>query len=250
MRPLPFPAPRRVSALAFALALGLTGATVRAGLYLGNDFDAGAVDFTVTGPVSGSFAPVQIRPVTDTIATATTSGFDGFFGGAGQFLVIGDFNAGLGNGTPSGPAGNASSQVSAARFALGTFGAGAHAFGIRFDFAFDTNLAPGTTQIRSPDDFVVSLTDGNGFLLELLRFDDVLRNEASRRGTWSGDAAFTLASAQPLSLVFSLTEYANSGDSAVGIDNLSVVPAASPLALLGIALAALACVRRRPGAPA
>lgn len=236
---------RRVCALACALALATMAAPARAGPVFADDFDSGVVNFSVTGPVSGSLQPVQIRPASDTINTATTAGFDGFFGGAGQFLVIGDFNGGIGNGTPGGPVGNASSQVSTARFALGTFGAGTHRLGISFDFAFDTSLAPGTTQIRNPDDFVVSLTDGNGMLLELLRFDDVLRNESSRRGTWSGDAAFVLTGAQPLSLVFSLTEYANNGDTAAGIDNLSVVPAATPLALAGIALAALACLRRR-----
>lgn len=240
--------PRHARALALALWLAASASPAGAGLLLNDDFDAGVVNFTITGPVSGSFQPVQIRPVTDTIGSATTSGFDGFFGSAGQFLVIGDYNAGMGNGTPGGPIGNAGSQVSTARFALGSFAAGAHSLGIRFGFAFDTNLAPGTTQIRSPDDFVVSLSDGNGLLLELLRFDDVLRNEASRRGTWSGDVGFALTSAQPLSLIFSLTEYANSGDSAAGIDNLSVVPAASPLALLGIALAALIGMRRRSAA--
>lgn len=245
MRFHPCAAPRRVCALACALAFVTAAAPARAGPVLADDFDSGVVNFSVTGPVSGSVQPVQIRPAGDTINTATTAGFDGFFGGGGQFLVIGDFNGGIGNGTPSGPVGNASSQISTARFALGTFAAGRHSLGIGFDFAFDTSLAPGTTQIRNPDDFVVSLTDGNGFLLELLRFDDVLRNESSRRGTWSGDAVFSLASAQPLSLVFSLTEYSNNGDSAAGIDNLSVVPAASPVALAGIALAALACLRRR-----
>jgi hypothetical protein len=245
MRSKLYAAPRRTCALACALAFGAMAATARADLMLTDDFDAGVVNFSVTGPVSGSSLPVQIRPTTDSINTATASGFDGFFGSSGQFLVIGDYNGAIGNGTPAGPVGNASSQVSTARFGLGTFPAGAHRLGIGFDFAFDTSLAPGTTLIRNPDDFVVSLTDGNGLLLELLRFDDVLRNESTRRGTWSGDATFSLASAQPLTLVFSLTEYANNGDSAVGIDNLSVVPAASPLALAGLALAALACLRRR-----
>lgn len=238
---------RRAAVLAgaFAAAFGLPVLPARAGLLLVDDFDAGVINYTASGPVSNGTSSIQIRPATDTLNTGTTAGFDGFFGGSGRFLSIGDFNAGLGNGTPAGPAGAATPQVSSARFALGVFDPGSYRLGVSFDYVFDTNLAPGTTQARSPDDFVVALGDGNGLLLELLRFDDVLRNEASRRGSWSGEVDFTLSSQQPVTLSFTLTEYANTGDSAAGIDNLGVVPVVPSIALLGLGLLGLRGLRRR-----
>ena len=242
----------RAALLAGALtaAFGLPAPPALAGYLLVDDFDAGIVNYSASGPVSNGTSAIQIRPGTDPISTGTTSGFDGFFGSSGRFLSFGDFNGGMGNGTPAGPAGATTPQVSSARFALGIFDPGSYRLGVSFDFVFDTNLAPGTTQARSPDDFVVALSDGNGMLLELLRFDDVLRNESSRRGSWAGEVDFTLASQQPVSLSFTLTEYANSGDSAAGIDNLGVVSLVPSIALLGIGLVGLRSLRRRERAPA
>jgi hypothetical protein len=233
-----------VLAGAFAAAFALPAAPARAGFLINDDFDAGIIGYSATGPVSNGTSAVQIRPGTDSLNTGTTAGFDGFFGSSGRFLSLGDFNGALGNGTPAGPVGATTPQVSTARFALGVFDPGSYRLGLSFDFVFDTNLAPGTTQARSPDDFVVTLSDGNGMLLELLRFDDVLRNESGRRGSWSGDVDFTLTSQQPVSLSFSLTEYANAGDSAAGIDNLGVVPIAPSIALLAIGLLGLRSLRR------
>ena len=235
---------------ALAAAFGLPAAPARAGFLLVDDFDAGLINYSASGPVSNGTSAIQIRPATDPINTGTTNGFDGFFGSSGRFLSIGDFNGALGNGTPAGPVGAATPQVSSARFALGIFDPGSYRLGVSFDFVFDTNLAPGTTQARSPDDFVVALSDGNGMLLELLRFDDVLRSESGRRGSWTGDVDFTLTSQQPVTLSFTLTEYANTGDSAAGIDNLGVVPLAPSIALLGIGLLGLRSLRRRERAPA
>ena len=95
----------------------------------------------------------------------------------------------------TGPIGTAAGQLSRASFSLGPFTAGAHRVGIAFNYVFDTSLAPGTTGARSPDDFYVQLVNGNGVLVELLRFDDGARNEASRRGLYSAPVDFSLASA-------------------------------------------------------
>jgi hypothetical protein len=242
------PSHRRVAGARRAL-LGsafvlVSGAAQSALLF--DDFEDGVARYTATG-VAGA---VNIRPTSDVINTGGTNGFDGFFPNGGKFLVIGDSAGAIGNGSPAGPSGSIAGSTQSARFALGAFGAGVHRLGVAFDFVFDTSLAPGTTQARNPDDFVVSLRDSAGVLLELLRFDDVLRNEADRRGRFSGEAQFALGSTDQVWLDFGLTEYANSGDTAVGIDNLVVLPEAASIALLGIGMIALGSVRlrRRPAA--
>lgn len=224
-------------------ALVLLGSAASAAL-LAEDFNDGVVRYTATG-VAGA---VNIRPTSDVINTSSINGFDGFFPNGGSFLVIGDQAGGIGNGAPAGPSGTIIGSTQSARFALGGFGPGVHRLGVAFDFVFDTSLAPGTAQARNPDDFVVSLRNGAGVLVELLRFDDVLRNEADRRGRFSGEAQFALGSADQIWLDFGLTEYANSGDSAVGIDNIALIPEAASIALLGIGMIALGSVRlrRRP----
>jgi hypothetical protein len=227
---------------AFILVSGAAQAAL-----LADDFEDGVVRYTTTG-VAGA---VNIRPTSDVINTGGTNGFDAFFPNGGRFLVVGDAAGAIGNGSPAGPAGSIAGSTQSARFALGSFGAGVHRLGVAFDFVFDTSLAPGTTQARNPDDFVVTLRDSAGVLLELLRFDDVLRNEADRRGRFSGEAQFTLGGADQVWLDFGLTEYANSGDSAVGIDNIVLIPEAASIALLGIGMIALGSVRlRRRPAPA
>ena len=225
------------------LLMGASG--VSAGYLLNEDFDDGSAAYTSTGTVN-------IRPATDILRTAVNTGFDSYTGLAGQFLAIGDAASDLANPLAdgaTGPIGTATGQLSRASFSLGQFTAGTHRVGIAFNYVFDTSLAPGTTGARSPDDFYVQLVDGSGLLVELLRFNDVARNEGSRRGLYSAPVDFSLASAGPVSLTFSLVEFNGTGDSAVGVDNLSVIPVADSLALLGIGMAGLGIARRRRSLP-
>lgn len=236
--------------LAAALLLTGLGQPVYAALPLNEDFnDNSATYTTILGGESLANA-INIRLASDAINTGVNTGFDSFFGAStstNRFLVIGDISSGLG-GEPDGQP--IFGALSVAKFDLGLLGLGLHSLDISFDYAFDTNQAPGTVGTRSPDDFFVRLLDGSdNQIIELLSFNDVLRNEANRKGNFNQVVNFTLASASNVYLAFGINEVSDANSSAVGIDNIQAlaVPEAETYALMlaGLGLIGLRCVRRK-----
>ncbi len=228
---------KRVSLASVLVGLGccLSAVSAQADYLLNEDFNDNAASYTQSGAVT-------IRPVSDLIYTGVNNGFDSYEKLTGSFLVIGDYAGALNAGTPSGPNGNSTSAVA---FNLGQFAAGSHSLNVAFDYVFDTNLAPGAGLARNLDDFLVQLLGSNGLSVDLLKFDDVSRNELDRRDHFQKTVNFDLATPQNVSLAFSLTEYTGTGDSAVGVDNISVIPEPTSLALSCAGLMGLLATRRR-----
>lgn len=246
----------RTALAAAGLCLGV--ASAQAGYFLNENFNDGAATYTGSGPVSsgatGSLPSTNIRPTTDAIYTNINNGFSipspapaGVPGFSGSYLVLGDYVGVISGGTtPTGPAGTSAGSTAMATFSLGAFGAGAHSLDIDFDYVFDTSLAPTVATPRSLDDFFVRLMVGTTQLgSDLLFWGDVARNEANHRGHFSDVANFNLSTPGTVSLAFGLKEFNTAGDSAVGIDNISVVPEPTSIALLGIGLLGLVGARKQ-----
>ncbi|MDP1928207.1 MAG: PEP-CTERM sorting domain-containing protein [Thiobacillus sp.] len=235
--------------LAAALLLTGLGQPAYAALPLNEDFNDNTATYTTILGGEALASAINIRLASNAINTTLNTGFDLFFGAStstNRFLVIGDIASHLGGE----PDGQAIGALSVAKFDLGLLGLGLHSLDISFDYAFDTNLAPGTAGTRSPDDFFVRLLDGsNNQINELLSFDDVLRNEANRKGNFNQVVNFNLSSASNVYLAFGLNEANDTSSSAVGIDNIQAlaVPEAETYALMlvGLGLIGLRCVRRR-----
>jgi hypothetical protein len=227
------------------LVLASLGQAASASVLLDEDFNDNAAVYTTTSSGDSNATAINIRQANNIINTSANDGFNSFFGpstSSNCFLVIGD----MVNGIAGEPNGVAVGALSMAKFDLGLWGPGAQYLGIRFDFAFDTNHAPGTTNIRNTDDFFVQLLDAsNTALVELLRLDDVLRNETNRKGSFDEYVNFNLAAASNVYLAFGLREYSGTSSSAVGIDNIQVVPEPASLALFGLGFAGLAATTRR-----
>jgi len=236
---------RKLHWLAGALLLTSLGQPAHASVLLDENFNDNAASFTGVFAGEASASSINIRLGNNVINTEVNTGFDSFFGvNPNRFLVIGDNGgnlAGEPNGSPLG-------GFALARFDLGLFGAGLQGLDISFDYAFDTNQAPGAAgNNRSTDDFFVALLDGSNNLLdELLRFDDVLRNEASRKGNFS-QAVNVMLPGGNVYLAFGLLEENGTSSSAAGIDNILVqsVPEPGSLALFGLGLLALLGGARR-----
>jgi hypothetical protein len=235
--------------LAAALLLSGLVQPVYAALPLNEDFNDNTATYTTILGGEATASAINIRLASNAINTDVNTGFDSFFGAStstNRFMVIGDNAGGLGGD----PDGQTIGALSIAKFDLGLFGLGLHSLNISFDYAFDTNQAPGIAGTRSPDDFFVRLLDGSDNQInELLSFDDVLRNEANRKGNFNQVVNFTLASASNVYLAFGLNEVNGTNSSAVGIDNIQAlaVPEAETYALMlaGLGLIGLRCVRRQ-----
>lgn len=234
------------NSLAAALLLAGLGQPVYAALLLNEDFNDNTATYTTILGGEATASAINIRLASNTINTAVNAGFDSFFNtssSTNRFLVIGDNTGNLG----AEPDGQTLGALSIAKFDLGLMGGGMHNLGFGFDYAFDTNQAPGKAGTRSPDDFFVLLLDGsNNQIDELLRFDNVLRNEGSRKGNFNQVVNFSMASASNVYLAFGLTEVDGTNSSAVGIDDILVqaVPEPGSLALLSLGLLGLGFVRR------
>nr|WP_304747027.1 PEP-CTERM sorting domain-containing protein [Rhodoferax sp.] len=232
--------------LVAALLLAGLGQPVFAAVLLNEDFNDNAATYTTILGGEATASAINIRLASNAINTAVNAGFDFFFGASSstnRFLVIGDNAGNLGLE----PDGQSIGALSIAKFDLGLWGGGLHSLAIGFDYAFDTNQAPGTAGTRSPDDFFVLLLDGSDNQIdELLSFDDVLRNEASRKGNFNQVVNFSMAGASNVYLAFGLTEANGTSSSAVGIDNIQVqsVPEPGSLVLLSLGLLGLGFARR------
>jgi len=236
---------QKLHLLAGALLLTGLAQAAHAAVLLDEDFNDNAATYTTIFAGEADASSINIRLGNNVINTNVNAGFDSFFGAnPNRFLVIGDNTGNLGDE----PNGQTSGAISIAKFDLGLFGVGLHSLGINFDFAFDTNQAPGAAgNNRNTDDFFVALLDGSDNLIdELLRFDDVLRNEADRKGNFSQAVDIALASASNVYLAFGLFEYNGTSSSAVGIDNILVqsVPEPGSMALLSLGLLGLGFARR------
>jgi hypothetical protein len=228
------------------LVLISVGQSAHAVVLLDENFDDNAATYTGVFAGEADANAINIRPASDVINTDVDNGFDSFFGASTSgnfFLVIGDDTGGI-DGTPGGLGGVGA--ISIANFSLGTFGAGLHSLGISFDFAFDTDQ---DTDVVGPipGPFFVSLLDDSDNLLQsLLNFDDVLRNEADRKGSFNQAVDLALASATNVRLSFGLFEFPPVSSSAVGVDNILVqaVPEPGSLALLSLGLLGLGYARR------
>lgn len=230
---------RSLGALAGAV-LAIAAQSSHALLLLDENFNDNAASYGTILAGEATANSINIRLGNNVINTAGDTGFDSFFDASpNRFLVLGN-NAGDIVGEPNG-------QTIGARmialFDLGSFASGQHNLSVSFDFVFDTNYAPGASGTRrNIDDFsVLLLDDTNNLITELLGFDDVLRNEASRRGTFDQTLDFVLAGAGGVRLAFDLIEYDGTASSAAGIDNIRVlsVPEPGSLALLSLGLFAL-----------
>lgn len=228
----------RTAMAAAGLCLGV--ASAQAGYLLNEDFNGVTASYT-------SFGTTNTRSISDPIynATGLNNDFDSYAGLSGSFLVLGDTSGAL----PGGPTGSSTGQSSKAAFNLGLFGTGLHSLDVAFDWVFDTNQAT-----VNSDNFSIRLMAGTTLLDELLFFDDVDRNDfLSRRGHFNEIRNFTLGTSSAVTLEFELTEFNgaasnfSSGDSAVGIDNISVVPEPTSIALLSVGLLGLLSTsKRRP----
>lgn len=231
-----------IKSLGVTLLLAGLGQVAHAGVLLDENFDDNAAIYTGIFAGEADASSINIRLGNNAINTNVNAGFDSFFGASpNRFLVIGD-NRGAPNNLGGEPNGQDLGAVSIAMFDLGLLGAGLHSLGFSFDFAFDTNAG-----IRSTDDFFVALLDPFGNLIdELLRFDDVLRNEADRKGNFGQTVDIAMTSASNVYLAFGLFEYNDNSSSAVGIDNILVqsVPEPGSLALLSLGLLGLGFARR------
>lgn len=232
--------------LAAALLLAGLGQPVYAALLLNENFNDNTATYTTILGGEATTSAINIRLASNVINTAVNAGFDSSFdtsSSTNRFLVIGDKTGNLGGE----PDGQTIGALSIAKFDLGLWGGGLHSLDIRFDYAFDTNQVPGNAGTRSLDDFFVLLLDGsNNQIDELLSFDDVLRNETSRKGNFNQVVNFSMAGASNVYLAFGLTEANGTNNSAAGIDNILVqsVPEPGSLALLSLGLLGLGFTRR------